>query len=346
MSRLLPFFSLLFLSSFAIGEVIFPKTEWQKVEPESVGLRGDKLEQWAKRIGGDGCVIRNGCLAYSWGDIKSHRDWASAAKPVLSTMLLLAVHNQHVTGVRSPVAQQGWSLRGKDAGITFLQLANMTSGYARGEPPDTAWAYNDVGVELYARSLERAFQSSLDDAARRHLAPLQFQDGTIFESRHGRGVVLSVRDMARLGWFWLNEGRWDGQKLIANRLFTRNVRSLVSANLPQSETPGQDYLGIGSYGGGSKQTSLGPGIYGFSFWFNTKLPNGDSLWPSAPKDTYQANGYWNRHTVTVIPSLKIVVVVSGADRVDKFQTSSSEQAGDKNMRLLLQAVMPRRSGKS
>lgn len=65
------------------------------------------------------------------------------------------------------------------------------------------------------------YQLPLNSASQVHLAPLNLEDGTVFGSREGLRAVLSPRDMARLGWFWLNQGSWDGERLVARKLFTK-----------------------------------------------------------------------------------------------------------------------------
>ena len=320
---------------------VFPGEEWQVAKPEEVGLEKAGLKEFAQRVGGAGCIIRYGRMVYQWGAVTENRDWASASKPVLSTLLLLAVHNKRVPSVHTRVASLGWPLKGKDQGMSLWHLANMTSGYACPEAPGKAWGYNDLGIQLCAKSLERIFQSPLDEAGRRYLGALQFQDGEIFGSRRGLGVVLSPRDMGRLGWFWLKEGRWERTKLISNRLFNANVKVNVPPSLARtaSKVDVDDYLGIGSYGGGTNQTPTGPGYYGFCFWFNTMLTNGERVWPSAPRDAFQANGAWNRDMVTVYPSLRMVVVVSMARHPGGFSPGNRAGMADKNLKVLMNSVL-------
>jgi CubicO group peptidase (beta-lactamase class C family) len=323
----------------------FPEASWVQTPPAEEGLDAEKLSAFAERVGGDGCVVRNGRMVYQWGRVSTPRDWASASKPVLATLLLSAIQHRLLPSVHTPVAHVGWPIAGKDTGITFLHLTNMTSGYARGEPPGTAWAYNDYGIQLLTKSLERVYKVPLDQAAKVPFASLQFQDGPIFGGREGRRVVLSPRDMARFGLFWLNEGRWQDQKLISNKLFTANVRIQVPSSLPRSFGIGEhDYLGIGTYGGGSNQSPFGPGAYGFGFWFNGILRTGKHAWPAAPDDAFQANGAWNSHTVTMFPSLKMVVV-SLAQHPGKFSPGKRDSPADRNMRLLMDAVMTGRPKK-
>lgn len=315
----------------------FPGKHWVTRRPIEVGMDADKLHAFAKAVGGDGCIVRDGYFVKTWGHHDQHKDWASAAKPVLSTLLLFAVQEGKLESVDAMVKDVGWPLEPKDADMSFRHLANMTSGYARTEAPGEAWAYNDFAIQLYARSLEKVFGQSLDQALRERLGPLQFEDGEFFGSRDGLGVMASPRDFARLGWLWLNRGEWNGRAVLSRELIEACFHADVPADLPRTKSEGQDYLGIGSYGGGTNQTEFGPGIYGFNFWFNQSVPSRALAFPSAPADTFQANGMWSRDTVTIIPSLRLVVAVRGA-KIDKSKHRDPFAAFDELLRFVIEAV--------
>lgn len=319
---------------------IFPGESWQVCTPNEAALDGDKLNEFAKIVGGDGVVIRNGYLVKSWGQPDRHGDWASAAKPVLSTLLLLAIDDKTLLSADARVKDAGWELNAKDTSLTYRHLANMVSGYACVEPPGAAWAYNDFAIQLYAKSLERVFGRKLDAAIRDRLAPLQFEDGAIFGSRKGLGVVASPRDFARIGWLWLNEGQWNGKPIITQKLFKDHIQPQVPASLPRTNGKSDDYLRIGSYGGPTDQTEYGPGVYGFNFWFNKEPDDtGIRAWPALPPDAYQANGMWNRDTVTIIPSLQLVVAVRGS-KLGPFQPGKEDGEANRNLKLLVDACTP------
>jgi CubicO group peptidase (beta-lactamase class C family) len=320
--------------------IVYPGKTWAVRAPEDLGLDSAKLEAFAANVAGDGCIIKDGYLIKTWGERSSHKWWASASKPVFSTLLLLAVQEGRVPGVDAPVASAGWKLTPKDAAMTFRQLANMTSGYATRDAPGAAWGYNDFAIQLYARSLEKAFGQPIAEAFAQRFAALEFEDGTFFGHRNNLGVVASPRDFARLGWLWLNRGKWRDVEVLSEKLFVENIRPQVPATQPRAVTKGEkadDYLGLGTYGGGTNQTPHGPGVYGFNFWFNQPTPTGERVWPAAPPDTYQANGLWNRDTLTVFPSLRMVVAVRAA-HPGKFEPGIAGADYDKNMRLLLDAV--------
>jgi CubicO group peptidase (beta-lactamase class C family) len=318
----------------------FPGRTWEERSPAEVGLEAARLDAFAANVGGDGVVIKDGYLVKSWGEVSSHRWWASASKPVFSTLLLLAVEEGRLPSVDAPVHRAGWELAPKDAAMTFRQLANMTSGYACAEKPGEAWGYNDFAIQLYARSLERIFGQPVAEAFAQRFGMLQFEDGAFWGHRNNLGVVASPRDFARLGWLWLNRGRWGGREVVPERLFVEHIRPQVPAGLQRAVTKNRapdDYLGLGSYGGGTNQTPHGPGVYGFNFWFNAPTSGGARVWPAAPLDTYQANGLWNRDTLTVFPGLRMVVAVRGANP-GKFAPGEADSAYDRNLRLLVEAA--------
>lgn len=335
-----PLIVLVATDSVSAAPHVFPSKTWQGRTPAEAGMDAAKLDAFAARVGGDGVIIQSGFLVKSWGNATARKDWASAAKPVLSTLLLLAVKEGRIKNVDALVKDAGWALADKDVTMTWRHLANMVSGYACVELPGAAWGYNDYGIQLYAKSLERIFGQKLDTAIRERLAPLQFEDGAIFGSRKELGVVASPRDFARIGWLWLNEGNWNGRTLIAKNLFTDHIKPGVAASLPRTNGKATDYMGIGTYGGGTDQTPHGPGVYGFNFWFNEQLGGaGARVWPALPADAYQANGMWNRDTVTVIPSLQMVVAVRGG-KLGPFEPGKEYGESNMNLKLLVEACGP------
>jgi hypothetical protein len=252
-------------------------------------------------------------------------------------------------------------LRPSDQSMTFRHLANMMSGYACNDvdaqgnplPPGSRWAYNDYGISLYMRTLDKVFQTSdkLETVSQQRISqPLQFEDfGSLL--RQGR-VDASVRDYARVGWFWLNRGNWNGIQLLPSQYFDDYVKTDVPSDVIQSTAiVPDDYLGVGSDGGSTISQHGGQGIYGFTWWFNRCLtvpPQDPPLlaWPSAPPDAYLASGKWGRQVLLVIPSLGLVVAAANnyeATWGDTILTDPPdlEATLNQNLKLLTEAAFPR-----
>lgn len=327
-------------------QVVFPGKTWEFKKPSELRLDGKKLDQFVTRVKGVGCIVKDGYIVKTWGNQKSKADWASAMKPVMSTMLLFAVKEGKLKSVDAPVrpyvrkVYRGKDLVEKDRTMTFRHFADMVSGYGLPEKPGVAWAYNDYAINLYSKTLfDGVFNQTPNDVATApgRLGALQFQDGSIFGSRGGYGLNTTPRDFARIGWFWLNRGTWNGKQLLPKEYFDEYMKPGVPRDLPKTKGGNRDYLKAHFTGGGTDQTPYGPGIYGFNWWFNAKVGTSDKLtWPDAPADTFQANGHWRREVMTIIPSLKLVVAARG--NWGDFQPGRVDGESNQILRLLRDAV--------
>ena len=323
--------------------VVFPGATWESKTPEELGCDSSKLSQLASNIGGNGIIVRQGYVIYTWGDPAAEGEWASAVKPLYGTMLFFATEENRVSGIHDLIGNHGWTMSSEDQTMEFYHLANMTSGYMRPEYPGSAWAYNDYAMSLYAWTLfdnvygtahtSAAANAVVTDAS--HLGPLQFQDGDIIGPRWNGfpyALVTTPRDFARLGWFWLNKGNWDGVQLLPQHYFDDYMRAQVPSSMPRtSGSEGSDYLGVGSMGGDTDQTQYGPGVYGCNWWCNDDVVN----WPSAPSDTVQCNGHWGPEVLTVIPSRSVVLATIGGNM--GAHATGQYDTMDTNLALLTEA---------
>ena len=315
----------------------FPGAHWEQRDPASFGLDSAVLDRLAEVLGGRGCVIKDGYIVKAWGSQSEIGDWFSSAKPVLSTLLFFAVTEGKVPNVDTPIKEFGWELNAKDQGITFRHLADMTSGFRRLEPPGAAYAYNDFAIQLYQKTLfDKVFRDDPERVANdpKRFGFLGLEDGLKFRAKDRR-LSASVRDFARIAWFWMNSGNWNGTALLPERFFRDYRKPDVPRALPISRgADSEDYLGIGSYGGGSNQVqTAGPGNYGFNWWFNQPGPKGDSpLWPDAPPDLFASLGARGNCSF-LIPHLNLALVSA----VGAWGPSPEESANPR-LRLLMEAV--------
>ena len=159
------------LATISVVVQHYPGATWETRTPAQVGLRSDRLVSFAGSLGGVGSIVRNGYMVHTWGDQTAKADWASAAKPVIHTLLFFAVQENRIKSVDDPIkdwvlAATNAALRPEDESITFAQLMNMTSGYAEIEAPGATWSYND-----YASNLKnKAHRRHLRRTARRAVA--------------------------------------------------------------------------------------------------------------------------------------------------------------------------------
>jgi CubicO group peptidase (beta-lactamase class C family) len=295
------------------AESVFPRAQWDTRAAHLQSLNAEPLAEVSEMLGGRGCVVKDGFVVHAWGDQGKRSDWMSAAKPVISTLLLFALQEGRIHSVDQPIADFGWDLKGKDRTITFRHLGAMRSGFRRVEPPGAAWAYNDPAIQLYQKTLfDKVFQADPHEVSGHpdRFASLQFEDGLSWR-KDKRRLRASVRDFARIAWFWLNRGRWAERQILPKSYFDEYVTPQTPKDLPHTrQGEGTDYLNIGSYGGGSDHfTKYGAGIYGFNWWFNQtgRLHPNLSTWPDAPADTYMAIGAGGNCAV-VFPSQNMVLV--------------------------------------
>jgi CubicO group peptidase (beta-lactamase class C family) len=307
-------------TSFADGASpgVFPGKTWRRAEPSEVGLSGPKLHALRAWVGGRGCVVRHGRMAFAWGDEARSGDVASAMKPVLSTLLLIAVQENRIRGVDERVAEFEPALaalnEGKDTAITWRHLASQTSGYGLSERPGEAYAYNDFALALYYDTLTlHVFGARGDEVLRSRIAePLDFEDPCTFEAfgprdRPGR-LAVSVRDFARFGLLILNHGRWNGRQIVDPHLVQMAVASPDAAGLPVTHGKEAPMLpGQRSLGGGRNITSVGPGFYSFNWWLNRTNAAGHRLFADAPADAIIAAGHGGQRMLWILPSLDMVV---------------------------------------
>ena len=326
------------------ADVVFPGVSWQSKQPHELGLDDTRLEAVAAALGSRGCAIKDGYVVKTWGSQDQVGDLFSSAKPVLSTLLMFAVQEGKVKGFDQPVADFGWELLPKDRTMTLRHLASMTSGYARPEAPGEAWAYNDYAIQLYQKTLfDKVFQGTPAEVFHdpNRFGALQLQDGFVFR-KSNRRMSASVRDFARVAWFWLNRGNWNGKQILPRAYFDENMKPQVPKDLPASvEAKTNDYLQIGTYGGESNHFSQsGPGIYGFNWWFNdTGIHHPDvPTWPDAPKDTVMSLGH-RGNCSAMIPSLNFVVVAADADW-GKFEPGKADSVMNQRLKTITAAGTP------
>lgn len=291
-----------------------PGAAWEERTPEAAGLSRAKLDALRDLAGGRGCVVRGGTLVYSWGDVAKSADVASAVKPLISTLLMMAVQEGKLESVDARVSEVEPRLTGKNAAITWRQLASQTSGYGLEEEPGAAYSYNDFALALYYDALmDRVYREPGGEVLRKRLGTvLGFQDPVRFEAfgpqdRPGR-LAISVRDFARFGLLVLRGGNWGGRQLVDPGLLYLSISAPIPASTPRSSGKEAPMIeGQRTLGGTRSITPLGPGFYSFTWWLNGTDDRGRQLFVDGPGDLVAALGHGGKRALWILPSLDLVV---------------------------------------
>lgn len=316
-----------FLVCAGASAQVYPGKTWEVSAPEKEGLDTATLDAFATFMGGRGCVVRHGRMAYTWGDVTAPGDVASAVKPFFAHFLFVAVE----TGLLKSVDERAVTyepclatlnphLGHKDRDITFRHFANQTSCYGVSEPPGAAFDYNDWQMALFFDTLflkvYKSTYAQLDEEVlRRRLTDLlECEDSPTFfafrrEDRAGR-LAISPRDFARFGWLYLNQGRWRDRTLLSRAHVELATRTPLPAELPRTAgiaadmCPGQRSLGSEKVPDNQTEHF---GSYSWLWWVNGVDAAGHRHWPAAPEDTFAALGHRNgMRGMVVMPSLGLV----------------------------------------
>lgn len=189
------------------------------------------------------------------------------------------------------------SLKSDAVQMLFGPYGDDMGSFAASKPliaePDTLWNYSSGSTNLLQRILRDSFGSLEDYHAyvrERLLHPLGMTRTTIAPDASGTLVGSSfgyatARDWLRFGLLFLNDGVWEGQRLLPEGWVEYSV----------TPTPADPM-----------------GRYGAQWWLNAgpaERPD-ERPWPRLPRDVYRASGFEGQY-LTVVPSHDLVVVRLG-----------------------------------
>lgn len=242
----------------------------------------------------------------------------SCAKSVLSILIGIAIDRGEIEGVDQPVLDyfpelDVAHLDADKRAMTIEDLLTMRSGlncqdsylyrwvglddmrrsdnWAKyvldlpmREAPGTRFEYCNGASHLLSTILYRATGMTALDYARQHLfGPLGIRD--VYWPASPEGITfgwgqLSMRthDMAKIGYLYLYEGKWEGQRIVSSSWVQASTRSHTPATL---------------YDG-----------YGYQWWVEA-----DGI--------YMAMGYAGQH-IMVVPDKEMIVVITGTFHEDRF----------------------------
>lgn len=338
----------------------FPDKSWHPVSSADIGFDTDRLRQFSNRIGGTGCIVYKGRIAYAWGDVSKRYDVASAGKPFYAHFTLAALDKGLLDSLDEPVVN--WvpelddlneHLDFKDRAITFRHLLDQTSGYGLSESPGEAFGYNDYQTGLLVWTLFRRVYACGYGGADRLLhdllgVHLQFEDDPTFQSPGswpGR-LSISARDMARFGYLYLMDGDWRGASVIDKALVNLTRSSPLPTAMPQTQgLPAERFHSAHSIGGGLHEKGHA-GAHSFFWWLNRENSERQRLLPDATPQTFAAMGYGGKFMLIGMPEHRLVVVWMDAfqdDELSPFDNVGRHRVNDA-IRELLAAKFTFRTG--
>ena len=173
-------------------------------------------------------VIRNGRIVGQKGDIARPGLTWSASKSLTALIFGRLLQQGKISGYDVVVPRSNVPT---NPGATFRQFMSMTSDYNLSpHSPGNHYAYNNGAVHFYGAYMQHTFFPNrtevqmLQDA---YGSALGFQDPLSYHgylSGWDGGWSMSTRDMARIAYFVLRNGNWNGQQIIpssfVNDLYT------------------------------------------------------------------------------------------------------------------------------
>jgi CubicO group peptidase (beta-lactamase class C family) len=325
---------------------VFPGEQWQRRTPAEVGLETARLDEFRNIVGGRGCVVRDGYLAYCWGEYDRPHDVASALKPFYSYFLMQALAAGKLRNLDARVAdywQSEPAVRQRtdhpDQRLTFRHLGFQTACLGYREAPGEAFDYNDATMGFFWDTLiNKVFGVPWEEAEARVIEPLltrplQFEDGTpgVLQSKTGRFRV-SARDFCRFGLLFLHGGMWSERQVLRKDLAVRLVTNPLPLTIPRSTGEARDTIfPLRSIGGGGNQCDHHGG-YSWMWWLNRTARDGALWFPDVPEDFYACFGHGGQEGMAVLPSQGILVSWIGK------RLHQDRERGNRAFRLLVDAA--------
>ena len=255
--------------SSVLAEPVFPGVNW---EYETNGLSPETIRQvnaFLHTLDTTGLmVVKHGRVIYEYGDVKKLSYIASVRKSVLSMLYgpYVADGKIHLDATLKDLGMSDvGGLLPIEERAKVIDLITARSGVyhpvdegddpsktpKRGsKEPGTYWFYSNWDFNAAGAAFERMTGKNIYDALRDDLAkPIGMQDfkreqqEKVVESRSqypAYHMVLSTRDMARLGLLMLRHGQWRDRQIIPADW----VRRSTSVRTPVSEMQDSD-LGYG-----------------------------------------------------------------------------------------------------
>lgn len=332
MKRLVTF---LFIFLFSIGlkaqNLYFPPTTgstWDTISPQSLNWCQDNIDSLYNFLESQNTksfiLLKDGKIVlekyFGTHTQSSLWYWASAAKSLTAFMVGLAQQDNYlsINDTTSKYLGQGWTACNllQENKITIKHQLKMTSGLDDGVPDHyctldscliykadagTRWAYHNGPYTLLDSVLVSATGKSLNLYLIQKLKNTTGIIGSFVKVDYNNVFYSNARSMARYGLLILNKGNWNGNQIMTDTAYFRQMTN-TSQNLNKS--------------------------YGYLWWLNGKqsfmVPQSQfvfngSISPDAPSDMFAAIGK-NGQLINIVPSKNMVWIRMG-DAPDNSEVS-------------------------
>lgn len=231
----------------------------------------------------------------------------SITKSVVSALVGIALKEGCITSLDDPVLdyfpeREYKNIDDQKKAITIQHLLTMSSGLAWDQdemvshpdwvqytldqpvvhPPGSTWFYSNGGPHVLSALIQESCEMDTQDFADKHLfAPLGIRDyrwqrAIDGYSNGGWGLAFTPRDLAKIGYFYLRDGVWEGKQILPKDWV--KATSTVYFQVPDPLEPWDLY-------------------YGFLWWIHGDGP-------------YAAHGTKGQF-IYLIPEKDLVVVITG-----------------------------------
>lgn len=322
-----------------------PTTEERQKIIQTAGLDWDKLyEAWkyCESFGGPNSLllIRHGWIVGEWYNFTEPRGIASCTKSLtgLAMAKLFDLGDAGELTKHIDIDDEAWKFlpskwieaEPERKHIRIRNMLTMTSGLTPYDgpyeadyeekvfaqtvesPPGTVWAYASVPVDMLSLVIENVSGQKMGDFFNKYInnaigtAPIEwgkFGSHTGGSGGPGGGTRFPARELARVGYLVLHNGAWerDGQReqVISEmriKEFTRKASWLEGTKWRQPNFAFEPQANR---------------YYGCLWWNNS---TGQALGESVPRDVVYMSG-WGKQACFVVPSLDMVVVRLGPNRI-------------------------------
>lgn len=274
-------------------------------------------------------VVRHGYLAFEKYYQGYHADIpfevASVTKSVTSALVGIALDEYYLRSIDQRLVEffpefYAPELDTQVKDISIRHLLTMSSGFNWSEdgpwfwPRSSSWmrfaaamtivnepgerfSYNTPAAHLLSGILTKATKMSMAEFAQNNLfdplgiaAPQWLSDPDGFTAG-AHGLYLLARDMAKFGYLYLNQGQWDGRRIVPARWVEDSTQKHLDGGFPQQVD------------------------YGYLWWVTR----------DGGYAQYFAAGYGGQYIV-VIPDLDMVIVITSD--TDSLHTENRAIIGD------------------